>query len=296
MVNALRALAICWLLPAALTAQVRAVASFDRSTLEAGDTAVLRVQVFGVRAAPQRVQMAAWMPTVPADNLRYRSAWRRSGEAWVQTITLTLLDTGRLLLPPLPVLLQVGEPVLTNALEITVRPPRVPADISAMAPIRDIRRQPVAWYDYWPAMLAAALVVVAVVWWVLRQRSAPPVPVPLPSPPSPSAQQVALEQLEALAREKPWMVRERLSEYYASLSWVVREYLQAQYAFDALEMTTADIGRHLKTTPMPAEVQREALHLLQQADWAKFAEVYPKADQHEGWLEVARRVCNAGAT
>lgn len=284
---------LCWLLPAALGAQVRAVASFDRAQVEAGDTAVLRVQVAGVQAAPQRVSLGAWLPTVPADHLRTRSAWRRTGEYWVQTISLLLLDTGRLTLPPVLVHLQVGEPVPTNPVEIAVVAPAVPADIGAMAPLRDIRRHPAAWYDdYWPAALPVLAAGLLALWWWRRRRRARPVPSPAPAPemPRPSARDLALQQLDALAQQKPWTSPEGVLEYYAALSWIVREFLQAQYGFPALEMTTAEIAQTLKRTAAPWA--DEAQRLLQQADWVKFANAHPKSRAHEHWLDVARRLCS----
>lgn len=285
------------LMPLAVAAQIRAVASFDRASVEAGDTAVLRIQVAGVQAAPQRVNVAVWLPALSADDVRPPSPWRRAGEYWVQTMAVVLLDTGRLTLPPLPVLLQVGEPVLTNPLEITVTAPRVPAEVNAMAPIRDIRRRPTMWYDYWPAAAAAAAAIAIAVWWwqKRRRRLTPPPPAP-PEPPRPSAKDIAQQKLDAIAREQPWTQPHRVGEYYAALSWVVREFLENEYGFPALEQTTAEIARHLGKTPFPAPLRPDAQRLLEQADWVKFADAQPEARQHEQWLQTARRICQADAS
>jgi hypothetical protein len=289
---------VLWLLlcfmPSVARAQIRAVASFDRSSVEAGDTAVLRVQVAGVQAAPQRVNVAVWLPAFSADDLRPPSSWRRTGEYWVQTMTLVLLDTGRLTLPPLPVLLQVGEPVLTNPLEITVTAPQVPADVNAMAPIRDIRRRPTMWYDYWPAAAAAAAAAAIALWWWQKRRSRPTPPPPAPPPPQrPSAKDIARQKLDALAHEKPWTHPNRMGEYYAALSWIVRECLENEYGFPALELTTSEIVRHVEKTAFPAPLLTDLRRLLEQADWVKFADAHPEAKQHEQWLQVARRICTA---
>lgn len=285
------------LMPLAVAAQIRAVASFDRASVEAGDTAVLRIQVAGVQAAPQRVNVAVWLPALSADDIRPPSPWRRAGEYWVQTMAVVLLDTGRLTLPALPVLLQVGEPVLTNPLEITVTAPLAPAEVNAMAPIRDIRRRPTMWYDYWPAAAAAAAAIAIAVWWwqKRRHRPIPPPPAP-PEPPRPSAKDIAQQQLDAIAREQPWTQPNRVGEYYAALSWVVREFLENEYGFPALEQTTAEIARHLGKTPFPAPLRPDVQRLLEQADWVKFAEVQPEARQHEQWLQTARRICRADAS
>ncbi|MCS7037137.1 MAG: hypothetical protein RMJ33_12895 [Saprospiraceae bacterium] len=282
------------LMPLGLAAQIRAVASFDRPSVEAGDTAVLRVQVTGVQAAPQRVNLAAWLPLLTADDIRPPSPWRRAGEYWVQTTAIVLLDTGRLTLPPLPVLLQVGDPVLTNPLEINVTAPRVPADLNAMAPIRDIRRSSATWYDYWPAALAAALAIAVALWW-RQKRCRPTPPPPTPEPARPSAQDIALQKLDALAREKPWTQPDRIGEYYAALSWIVREFLENEYNFPALEQTTTEIARSIAKTPFPVTLRADLQRLLEQADWVKFANAQPEAERHKHWLQTARRICKTDA-
>lgn len=284
------------LIPLSVAAQIRAVASFDRASVEAGDTAVLRIQVAGLQAAPQRVNVAVWLPALSADDIRTPSPWRRTGEYWVQTMAVVLLDTGRLTLPPLPVLLQVGEPVLTNSLEIAVTAPRTPADVNAMAPIRDIRRRPTMWYDYWPAAAAAIAITIAVWWWQKRRRRPIPPPPAQPEPPRPSARDIAQQKLDAIAREQPWTQPDRVGEYYAALSWVVRECLENEYGFPALEQTTAEIARHLGKTPFPASLRPDVQHLLEQADWVKFAKAQLETKHHEQWLQTARRICRADAS
>ncbi len=282
---------------AALTAQeIRAVASFDRSRAEAGDTVMLRVQVAGIRSAPQRVQVAAWMPTIPAEHFRMRSPWRRSGESWVQDLSLLFLDTGHFRLPSLPVLLQVGDPVMTNPLDIAVTAPAVPTDTSAMAPLREVRPPEATSSVLWWAIAggAALAVAIALVWRRWRQKRPAPAPAS-PPPPLPSAHDIARERLERLARQKPWKLPHRVIEYYAELSWIVREYLGAQYQFPALELTTDQICRHLSASLLPPDQQAEVQRLLQQADWVKFAHALPKADQHERWLATAQRICSATA-
>ncbi len=296
MANAFHALFLTVLAPTALTAQMRAVASVDRSTVEAGDTVVVRVQVAGVQAPPQRVRLNDWLSAVPADNLRMRSPWQRSGEFWVQTFSIVLLDTGRLKLPPLSVLPQIGDPIPTNPVEIQVVASPVPADIGAMAPIRDIRRRSASPYAYWLAALSSVVLGAAIVAiWLRQRRRASAVPPPPPSEPPLSARDIALQKLDALAHGRPWTTPEQIGRYYSDLSWIVREFLAGQYRFAALEQTTREITRHLQQTSLPPAVQAQVEQLLQQADWAKFAYAYPDDAQHEYWLATARQICQGDA-
>jgi len=278
--------------PLALAAQMRAIAAVDRHKVEAGDTVVVRVQVAGVQAPPQHVRLNDWLSAIPADNLRMRSPWRRSGEYWVQTFSMVLLDTGQLKLPSLSVLPQVGEPIPTNPLEIEVVASPVPADIGAMAPIRDIRRQSDSAHPYWLAaffsvVLGAAIVAI----WLRKRRRASAVPPLPPSEPPLSARDIALQKLDALAHSRPWTTPEQIGRYYAELSWIIREFLAGQYRVAALEQTTREIARHLHQTSLSPAAQAQVEQLLQQADWVKFAYAYPDEEQHEYWLAAARQIC-----
>ncbi|MCS6930424.1 MAG: hypothetical protein NZM43_13125 [Saprospiraceae bacterium] len=293
-----------WLLKAALfgfwgslalasvgLAQVRAVASFDRTNAEAGDTVVLRIQVAGLQVPPQRVDLSAWLQVLSADDIRPLSSWRRIGEYWVQTMAIVLLDTGRIVLPPLAVLLHVGNAVLTNSMEIRVVAPDVPADLNAMAPIRDIRRQSRGGYAYWLAIAAA--LTLATLWWVwrkYRQRSTR-VLTALPEQPRPSPCDIAQQKLTVLAEQKPWMQPDRIEMYYTDLSWIVREFLEGQYGFLALEQTTAEIAQNLSQTGLPEHLRLDAQRLLERADWVKFAQGRPATEEHERWLQTAKRIC-----
>ncbi|MBK6933211.1 MAG: hypothetical protein IPH12_21015 [Saprospirales bacterium] len=281
------------LAPAAGRAQVRAGAAFDPARVEAGDTFALRVLVSGVQAAPRRVSFAAWHKQLPAANMLDRSEWTRSGAQWVQRFTLIAFDSIGPALPPLTVQLHLGDTVQTNAVELLVTPQRASSELSDMDDIRDIRREPAMWFDYWPWGLGGLLVLALLVRYLRRKRwRRQPVPAPVPLAPPPPARETALQKLAALEREKPWK-QGRLLEYYAVLSLIVREYLEGHYRIPALESTTREITGQLKNTDFP-DTQKPALEfLLQQADLVKFAEMHPPETAHELALENARHLIEA---
>ncbi|MBK9335201.1 MAG: hypothetical protein IPM98_00915 [Lewinellaceae bacterium] len=278
-------------LPAGLVAQTRASAVPDRERVEAGDTFALRVLVSGVRVAPLRVNFAAWQNFFPADNILARSEWSRSGAQWVQQFTLIALDSATLDLPPLTVNLHLGDTVRTNPLQLRISAPRASSDLSDMDDIRDIRREPAAWYDHWAVFAGSSFVLLLAAWYLYRKRRrAKPAPVAIAlAPPPPSARELALEKLQVLEKEKPWQ-KGRLLEYYSALSLIVRAYLEHRYDIPALESTTGEISAMLPGTDFPEALRPVLDFLLQQADLVKYAETAPSRDFHEQALEKARQV------
>ncbi len=278
-------------LPDTAAGQVRANAAFDPERVEVGDTFALRVLVSGTTVTPQRVNFAAWQRVFPPDNILARSNWQHSGNKWVQHFSLIALDTASLLLPPLTVHLHLGDTVPTNPVRLTVAATTTSSDVRDLETIRDIRREPTHWYDYWP-WAAAAFVVLLVVYRLLRRRKKPQRPAPIPVAPERaplSPKEIAWQKLEALEREKPWQ-KGRLLEYYAALSMIVREFLEHRYGIPAMESTTGEIAALLKNTDFP-DMHKAALDvLLQKSDLVKFADTVPAGDYHVQALSKAKQL------
>ena len=286
----------CILLTVQTQAQIKANAAFDPPRVETGDTFSLRVLVTGVPVAPKRVSFAAWQNQLPADNILSRSEWTRSGAQWVQHFTLIAFDSAVWQLSPLTVHLHLGDTVQTNPLDLSVTPTNAGADLGDMDTIRDIRREPTLWTDYWPWALAL-LALLLLFFWYIRRRPKRTKPVAaataLPTAPPPPARDIALQKLAALEQQQLWQ-QGQLIEYYARLSIIVREYLENKYHILALESTTREISKLLQNTPFPQHLKATLDYLLQQADMVKFAEMPPPAQFHVQAMENARKVVVEG--
>ncbi|MFN0013064.1 MAG: hypothetical protein ACKVU2_00830 [Saprospiraceae bacterium] len=294
-----RAIILCLLTMAAVSlperffAQAKATAVFDPARVSMGDTFTLRVLVAGTRTAPKRVSLTAWQRQIPTENILSQSAWQRSGEHWVQRFTLIALDSTTQMLPRLTVYLHLGDTVQTNPVQLTVTASTNSSDVQDLDDIRDIHREPVLWYDYWP-WVAGMLVVLLVLKRLFRRRPKPRYmqpeqPIAQPGLPPPSAREVALEKLAKLEKEKPWLDGHLLA-YYAALSMIVREYIEHRHGVPAMESTTREIADLLKNSDFPSE-QRPALDfLLQQTDLVKFAEMVPSSDYHLQALNKAKQL------
>ncbi len=283
-------LAYC-LLPFSGYAQTSASAILNRPVVETGDTFTLRVLVGGTQVEPKKVDFAAWYATsFSPENVLSQSAWSRSGGRWVQEFTLITFDSATLRLPPLTVRLHLRDSVLTNPLELAVRPTSAKADVRTAETIRDIRREPVHWTDYWLEALCVALFVSLVVWYFRRKKTPPPVLPSTPPPPPPTpVHELILEQLAALERQKLWK-QGQVVQFYAELSLIVRTYLERRFGVAALESTTREILPMLKNTDFPSGQSEALRNLLQEADMAKYADRLPPEQSCENAIAAARRL------
>jgi hypothetical protein len=282
---------LCCTAVATLHAQGKAFASIKPERVETGDTFSLFVIVSDIKTQPKSVDFVSWSDVFPATNILSRADWRRSGAQWVQQFTLISFDSASLDLPPLTVLMPVGKPLITNALTLTVFPTRG-AELSEMAPIRDIYREPISWMDYWP-WGAATLAVIGLFVWMQRRAARRKKPVVaavlIPQAPPISASEIALKQLAELQQRQLWK-KDQVKEHYAALSLIVREYLETNYNIAALESTTAEILPLLSSTTFSSNLIPLLRDILHKTDMVKYAQSKPPEATHNAILEKAREL------
>jgi hypothetical protein len=272
----------CLLADGYLSAQPSAIASLRPERIETGDTTGLLILVSGLNAAPKDVDFSPWASTFPVSNIIGRSEWHRSGAQWIRRFTLIAFDSATLELPPLYVRVAAGKPLETNALTLTVFPTRAGREITDMATIREIHREPASYWDFWPWAAGILTGIILLVWWLRnKQRKVLPVVVPNETMPLPvSATEMALQKLSEL-REKQLWKKGQLKEHYAELSLILRTFLESRYGIAALESTTSEIRKLLASTDFSARSQMDMEALLQKADLVKYAQSVPEEAVHE---------------
>lgn len=282
-------LAICLFTAFQSTAQPKAVASLQPERIETGDTTGLLIFISGLNTAPKDVDFSPWAAVFSPNNIIGRSEWRRSGTQWTRRFTLIAFDSATLELPPLLVRLSSGKPLETNELKLVVFPTRGGREITDMAKIRDIRREPESWMDYWAWAAGVLVIGVILLWWLRKNRSKPqPAVVQVPIPiPSVSPSEVAMQKLAQLQQKQLWKT-EQTKEHYAELSLILREFLETRYDIAALESTTSEIQKMLKATDFPPLSQNDLKELLEKTDMVKYAQSQPADAVHEQVLEKAR--------
>lgn len=99
---------------------------------------------------------------------------------------------------------------------------------------------------------------------------------------------VALRKLEKYRDGKYW-APEKQKTYYSGITDALREYIDARYGIDALEMTTAEIFKDLKTSGVPADLYEEMKTLFETADFVKFAKASASDEENAAALPTAVR-------
>lgn len=272
-------------------AQTAVVSVFPEKS-ETGDTFTVKILVSGTQVMPGKVSFKLWTAVIPPENILRTGAWQRSGAQWVQQYTLIVFDSLQTELPPLSIPTHLGDSLRTNPLSIHIFPTPVPADLSDYAPLRDIRREPVLWTDYWP-WAAGVLTVFALLWWRFGRRKAPvvrPAPAPLPVlPATVPAHQAALAALEALLVQQLWK-QKGADTHFTQISLILRAYIEERYRFPALESTTREIMGQLESSGFPPTLKTTLQTLLQGADAVKYALSVPAEAQYRESLQKAVKI------
>ena len=167
----------------------------------------------------------------------------------------------------------------------TVPPDAGPRDLHG--PVKVIER------DWTLIYVLGGLLVVALISlltllgrWLWAGR--PKKPGPPPPPPRP-AEEVAIEKLDALAREH-LPERGEMMEYHVRLSDTVREYLGHRYRFDAMEMTTTEVMRALRWRWLNGTLRNLIRSILDPCDLVKFARYAPSVPESAEALNLAYKL------
>ncbi len=190
-------------------------------------------------------------------------------------------EVGRhlLTLPPLPITVARASGDLitlcTQPHQIVIEDPTSstpnPKPKENPAPRR--QREEWTWLKQAISIGAFALVVGAILAWLIGRWLKRPRPVPPPPPPRPPWE-VALESLHDLRHAG--LTREgRFAEHFDRVSDILRRYLGDRYGFDGLESTTREMLGELRATTPRIPVLDEIERFLRQADLVKFARLTP---------------------
>ncbi|TNF32312.1 MAG: hypothetical protein EP329_10585 [Deltaproteobacteria bacterium] len=145
-----------------------------------------------------------------------------------------------------------------------------PEIAAAPAPVAVITTN---WVLVWSLSVGAALVLAALLTWLVLRALEQRFRVLDPPPPPRPANELAHERLATLAA----LSDEELDggERFARTIDVLREYLGARYRFDALEMTSKELLTALAPCDLKSVAQTEIEGLLDYADLVKFARITP---------------------
>jgi hypothetical protein len=203
----------------------------------------------------------------------------------LQDLIIQSFDSGLYTLPPL-VYAADGDTFRSNELVLKVLP--VPVD--TMQTVHDFAGVTVPhtklWdylpdfvADYWWVYLILVLLALGAAAWIIwrkRHQAAQEAEANVPQLPP---YELAVMQLNELKSEK-LCENSREKEYYTRLTDILRVYLETRFGINAMEMTSTQIMRSVRshdTTKPSASLMKQILEI---ADFVKFAKVRPLPDDN----------------
>lgn len=279
-------------LPSQAQPSVRAMLS--RTDIFIGDTVTLTVTArFTAPIAIRRIGLEALGEEEPALEVRdtsYSATEEKSGLLITEArARLSSLDSGYYFIPPIPVVYEQNgrqDTAFTNELALNVKEFPLGIDSLKLQPIKGIIEEPANFRDRLPYLIALLLLIglAILLYFVVRWK-----PTPLPPPPARKVgpHELAMEQLDALERQKLWQ-QGQVKQYHSELTRILREYLERRYDIKALEQATEEILRELKGIGLDVALKGQLQQLLRTVDLVKFAKANPPASFHAAAMENVR--------
>lgn len=202
-----------------------------------------------------------------------------------QDVLVTSFDSGFYYIPPFKYVL--GEDTFsTESLGLKIVPVDVAPEATA-ADVKDIKtvvNPPFVLWDFMPTWAwVLILVVVAVIVAIILIRkfykpkhNAEVERVEEQIPPY----ELAIQELQELRDSKLWQQGQE-KQYYTRLVDILREYIDSRFGINAMEMTSTEIIRALKSNQDMREVNNYLNDILSMADFVKFAKMRPMPDDNE---------------
>lgn len=198
-----------------------------------------------------------------------------------QNILITSFDSGFYYLPPFKYV-DGKDTILSNSLSLKVITLPVDTTGAEFYDIKAVLKPPFVWTDYlyilW--ILLGAIAVAAAIYLYMRYRNNKPILSAEKKEPDLPAHIRAIRSLEELKTEKLWQ-NNREKEYYTRLTDVLRDYIEERFGINAMEMTSAEILSLMRSYSEAAPVYDTLKHILQIADFVKFAKLKPLSDDNE---------------
>ena len=98
--------------------------------------------------------------------------------------------------------------------------------------------------------------------------------------------QKALSALTQLRTQQLWQKGE-IKEYQSRLTYIIREYLENRYEVSALESTTDEIVKNIRSANIDLTDIDSLKRILQVADLVKFAKAKPDESIHDTFMDEA---------
>ncbi len=136
----------------------------------------------------------------------------------------------------------------------------------------------------WMYLIVAAVVVGALVYWLVRRKAGNGVDAePVDTRPP---WVVAEERLRHL-RESALLADSEFKPFYLRLTKIIRRYLEPRYGIDALDRTTFELRGEMSRISLDQEQYDRLFEMFDGADLVKFAKFHPELNQAENDFQRA---------
>ncbi len=224
---------------------------------------------------------SSFLPFILQDMTVKKSRGRENVFKTMIVYTFTIFDTGTFTLPPLET--TVGEETIkTEPLEISVlsvlpKNGEQPALKDIVGPYRP-KIRPLMILIILSSIIGAAALVFFVLKIITSRKSEIVQEIEIPEGVDPY--EFSITELNRL--KKAFSIRESgTGSTYTKLSFVLRFFIGAVYHFNAPQMTTGEIRRHLRTLDQHPIPIPELVEILKRSDLVKFAKEQPDEKQTE---------------
>jgi hypothetical protein len=206
----------------------------------------------------------------------------------VHTLTLAAFATGELKIPPFIIPYPAEGEVRAAASD------SIPVKVASVMPkdmkdINDLKPQ-IQFPNFLPIWIILGILAAAwlgYIGWRLYRRYRR---IMLYGTPLPDPWDEALTALDKVPADD-WLASGHFKRYYYTVSEVLKRYLTRRFGFPALDQTTTEILRAMKTTKIP---EREGFgEFFQRADMVKYAKFVPPLADMETVLPTARELVKA---
>lgn len=264
-----------WIGTVPVDAAVEVLTGVNRDTITIGDPFVLRMRMS--RGADDRAEIVFGEDFPKPFEIRQTGEVQRQkrDDGRVQEtrdLVLVIFEVGAFVVSPVSVhfVTADGDSGVIESQPIAVFVQSVKPD--GTTDIRDVKPPVVVvaqiplWL--WLVLGGLMLLIVGLVWYIYRRRRRPQIELP-PSPVN------WLEELQKIDRLS-LLEHEKYRQYYSLLSDVLRRCLEAQTSVHAVERTTVEIGRDLRTRAFEDDTVGDIERFLNEADMVKFAKFTPR--------------------
>ncbi len=276
---------IAFLLVSAVVFGQRATIKWDRSTIQMGEQATLRIRI---KKPPKKVQhhplegeISCGMRsdsssltvdgkleiTRPFADTTYSKA---NEQIWEGVYTVTAWDTGVYVMPVLSVGLS-DTTLNLQAPDLKVGFTKQPLADELQEMTAELPDEP-SWLEtyWWLVFIPLAVVIVL----LIRRRNTVK-----------AVKQLSLKQrtqiaIDALKKQAYWK-QGKINEHYIEFSFLLRSFLSARYELNLTERTTYETMVLLTKKDIPEDTLRKIKSLLQESDMVKFAKGLPDAEETE---------------